>query len=106
MVLVDQKMQSTVDSASVEQELQLAPDGGQAQVIDAAVGLAAANQVNTQDLTLQRRNDFEIWDVGRGNRPVHRISRLRLVSRERCQGPRRTQRCPKQRRQSFLRTDS
>jgi len=106
IVLVNQEMQPTVDSAAVVQDLQLAPDGGQAQVIDAAVDLAAANQVNTQDLTLQRRNDFEIRNVGQGDWPVHRISRLRLVSRERCQGPRRTQQCPKRRRQTFLRTDS
>ena len=106
MVLFDQKRQSTVDSTLVAQELKLAPDGGQVQVIDAAVGLAAANQVNTLDLTLQRRNDFEIRNVGRGDRLVHRISWLRLVARKRCQGPRRTQQCPKQRRQSFLRTDS
>ncbi|MGZ0170797.1 MAG: pilus assembly protein TadG-related protein [Planctomycetales bacterium] len=39
IVLVNQEMQSAVDSAALAaaQELQLAPDGGQDQVVDAAV---------------------------------------------------------------------
>lgn len=62
MALVDQEMQSAVDGAALAaaQELQLAADGGQRQVLDAAVDLAAANTVNGQSLTLQRRNDIEI----------------------------------------------
>lgn len=76
MVLFDQNRPSTVDSALAAQELQLVPDGGQVRVIDAAVSLAAANQVNTLGLTLQRRNDFKIRNVARGDRLVHRISWL------------------------------
>jgi Mg-chelatase subunit ChlD len=70
MVLVDQEMQSAVDGAALAaaQELQLAPDGGQNQVVSAAVDLAAANTVNGQNLTLQPRNDVDIgnWDEASG----------------------------------------
>jgi Flp pilus assembly protein TadG len=66
IVLVDQEMQSSVDAAALAaaQELQLAPDGGQNQVVDAAVDLAALNQVNGQELTLQPDTDVDIgiWD--------------------------------------------
>jgi Flp pilus assembly protein TadG len=67
MVLVDQEMQSAVDGAALAaaQELQLAPDGGQNQVVSAAVDLAAANTVNGQNLTLQPRNDV---DIGTGTK--------------------------------------
>ena len=66
MVLVDQEMQAAVDGAALAaaQELQLAPDGGQNVVIDAAVDLAAANQVNGQSLALEPSSDVDIgiWD--------------------------------------------
>ncbi len=66
IVLVNQELQSAVDSAALAaaQELQLAPDGGEDQVVDAAVDLAAANQVDGRDLVLQPSTDVEIgiWD--------------------------------------------
>ena len=66
IVLVNQELQSAVDSAALAaaQELQLAPEGGEDQVVDAAVDLAAANQVDGHDLTLQPDTDVEIgiWD--------------------------------------------
>jgi Ca-activated chloride channel homolog len=70
IILVNQEMQSAVDGAALAaaQELQLAPDGSEDRVIDAAVNLAALNKVNGQNLTLQRTNDVEIgiWDEATG----------------------------------------
>lgn len=66
IVLVDQEMQGAVDGAALAaaQELQIAPDGSQDQVIDAAVDLASLNEVDDNGLSLNRRSDVEIgiWD--------------------------------------------
>ena len=90
IVLVNQEMQSAVDGAALAaaQELQLAPDGGQDQVIDAAVDLAAANQVNGQNLTLQRSSDVEIgnWDEVSGQFTPFTGSDLTLANAVRVSG--------------------
>ena len=66
IMLVDQEMQSAVDSAALAaaQELQIAPDGGQDRVVNAAVDLAAMNSVDGRNLTLLPSSDVEIgtWD--------------------------------------------
>jgi len=62
IMLVDQEMQSAVDSAALAaaQELQIAPDGGQDRVVNAAVDLAAMNSVDGRNLTLLPSSDVEI----------------------------------------------
>jgi Mg-chelatase subunit ChlD len=90
MVLVDQEMQSAVDGAALAaaQELQLAPDGGQRQVIGAAVDLAALNTVNGRNLTLQPRNDVDIgtWDEVSGRFTPFTGSDLTLANAVRVRG--------------------
>jgi Flp pilus assembly protein TadG len=62
IMLVDQEIQSAVDSAALAaaQELQIAPDGGQDRVVNAAVDLAAMNSVDGRNLTLLPSSDVEI----------------------------------------------
>ena len=90
VVLVNQEMQSAVDSAALAaaQELQLAPDGGQDQVIDAAIDLAAANQVDGRNLVLQRNSDVEIgnWDEVSGQFTPFTGSDLTLANAVRVSG--------------------